>query len=121
VGCCGKAGNIVKGNVMAAVGTQTESGMGRLFTCLACDEHTWMATTEYAKWLLSHGIEVVTHFTELETLPKLPKYPKDKKRRHPFCRLCKCSLRAKTVIEDEECLLGKWSKPNRLLENPDTG
>jgi hypothetical protein len=125
MGCCGKGitkiGHILKGTAKALAGDSIELSNRRLLVCEQCPEKTWLNAQEYIQWLLSHGIEVIRHFTELEKLPKLPKQNRDKSHRHPFCRVCKCSLRAKTFVEEEACPLGKWSEANNLLKNADTG
>ncbi len=125
MGCCGKtikkavgkALNIAVGSARYTVGIKYEWTDSRIAICRQCSENTWMTRTEYATWLLTHGIEVITNFTQLEKLPKLPKHILSKKRRNIYCRLCKCFIPSKARIEDEKCPLNKWQ--NLEGENKD--
>ncbi len=113
--CCGKAKavlhkgkNIVVGYANYAVGKEYEFTDSRIRTCWTCDMQTWMSGIEYDLWLLQHGIEVVTSFTQLEKLPMLPKYEQSSRRRRLYCRLCKCFIPGKARVTEEKCPLGKW-------------
>ena len=117
--CCGKTKQvlaqgkaIVAGYANVVRGKKYAGTDRRIRTCQKCDENTWMGKLEYSAWLLSHGIEVITNFTELEKLPKLPKYELSKGRRNLYCRLCKCFIPAKASDEKNECLLGRWDYGN---------
>jgi len=115
--CCGKtirkAGSIVKGYANLARGRKYEFTDDRIRACHKCDEQTWMSAIEYTAWLLTHGIEVITNFTELERLPPLPKQEQSPSRRRLYCRLCKCYIPAKARVETATCSLGKWESDDR--------
>lgn len=110
--CCGKtirkAKNIAVGYTNLARGKKYEFTDARIRMCQQCDEQTWMSKTEYAAWLLRHGIKVLTNFSQLEKLPKLPKYEHGPGRTNLYCRLCKCFIPAKARVKDQNCLLAKW-------------
>lgn len=105
--CCGKVGNIIKGNVRLAIGIKYEFTDDRIRICQKCEFNTWLKRAEYAKWLLSHGIEVLTNISDLTVLPELPKgeYIKGEQL---FCRKCKCLIPAKARVESEKCPENKW-------------
>jgi hypothetical protein len=116
MGCCGKkvrvaahkARNIIEGNVRALLGEESPIAAERRTICKECEEATWFSGPEFVGWAMAHGVSVFEHFADLDALPKLPKQEKDENRQRLFCRVCKCPIKAKSLIEDEECLLGRW-------------
>ena len=113
--CCGKAKsvigkakNIAVGYSRLATGKRYEWTDDRIRVCQQCEKNTWMSRSEYAGWLFSHGIKVLTNLDDLSVLPMLPKYELGEGRRVLYCRICKCDVPAKARVEDEQCLMGKW-------------
>ncbi len=115
--CCGKAkkaGNIIKGTVGHAVeqltgyrGGQSPHTAARIRTCRACEKNTWLKKSQYLKWLLDNGIDVLKNFDQLEKLPPLPKQETGN---NLYCTICKCFIPGKARIDDEKCPLDKWEK-----------
>jgi len=80
----------------------------RIYKCKECEEVTYMTKLEYATWLLGHGIDITKAGYDLEKVKELPKYQKNDKRKIRYCRICKCILSIKTLVQDAKCPLGKW-------------
>lgn len=112
MGCCGETikqvKNMAVGYSSLASDIKYDSTDLRISKCHSCDEQTWLSSSEYAAWLLRHGIKVLTNFSQLEKLPKLPKYEQGPGRRNLYCRICKCFVPAKARAEGAKCSLGKW-------------
>ena len=114
MGCCGKivhqSLNIAIGYTNLAIGKKYRFTDARIRACRDCDENTWMTALEYSAWLLSHGIEVIENYTQLEKLPKLPKHKMSKKRQKIYCQICKCYIPAKARVKDMICPMGRWKQ-----------
>jgi hypothetical protein len=114
MGCCGrgkrivsKGKNIIKGYATEIIGIKYEFAAGRRRKCRKCDYCTWLTRGEYAKWLFSNGIEVLTNFDDLTALPMLPKKEGGN---ILYCMICKCEIPPKTNIKEEECPKNNWIK-----------
>jgi len=108
MGCCGKVKSIAVGSVNLATGIKYEFTDSRIRICQGCVYNTWMSAVEYSAWLLTHGIEVLANFDQLEKLPMLPKHEQSKARRRLYCRICKCYIPAKARVKHLKCPQGMW-------------
>ena len=119
MGCCGKTIEKVKNIAVGHTSLAVENATGiealkykhtddRIRACWTCTYQTWMSRTEYTAWLVKHGIEVLTNFTQLEELPMLPKYKQSNKRRNLYCRICKCFIPAKARVKEMNCPKNVW-------------
>jgi len=118
MGCCGaKTVEILKhigvGYANLARGKKHEFTDDSIRECHKCEWQTWMRVREYEAWLARHGIKVLKHFGQLETLPLLPKYEQDEKRRSLFCRICKCYVPAAASDPGKQCPKGRWPTGSR--------
>jgi hypothetical protein len=118
--CCGKGKqvlnkgkNIAKGFTASALGIAYEFSSVRVSICRSCEYNTWMKQSEYALWLIKHGIDVLKNFDDLTKLPLLPKQATG---RTIYCRLCKCCIPKKADVEDERCPKNKWQLPKNAKE-----
>lgn len=116
--CCGKTikkvkaiENIAEGKISALVEklsgkeiAKCEKYDSRISMCKTCRHNTYLTKYEYAKWLLSHGVEVLKNIDDLTNLPVLPKSRKG----DLYCRVCKCNLEAKCRVKTERCPYGRW-------------
>jgi hypothetical protein len=79
-----------------------------------CGHSTWMTSAEYRQWrqengvVLTHPLDFLEKFAELEKLPLLPKYPLDEKRRNIYCMICKCFGPAKAQRKHLDCPFHLW-------------
>lgn len=106
-GCCGKAKNITIGWKRYLQGKSWPWSRERLQICQGCSDITYMTRLEFAAWLAKNNIKVIRNYNQLERLEKLPKKQK-MPGTEPYCRICKCNLEAKVLVEAEECKMKRW-------------
>jgi hypothetical protein len=118
MGCCGKkikkVKTIIKGTTSLVIETVTglevmKSSLydKRYKLCEQCSFQTWFTGPEYCCWLINNGIEVTCNLEDLTALPLLPKFVSHHYN-ELYCQLCKCRIKGKARVEDEECPKGKW-------------
>lgn len=80
----------------------------RIRICRACEKSTWYTKQEFALYVITRLGKIVDNLNDLSRLPDMPVGSSWNKRKHLFCRKCKCYIDAKARIERSKCDLGKW-------------
>lgn len=118
MGCCGgtarQARRIVTGVINYVIGVKYEYTNDRVRTCQKCDESTWLTISQFGKWLVKNGVNIVRSWKDLSALDKLPK-EENGRGRGLYCRICKCFVPAKARVDWEAELV----KLSELLEAGD--
>ena len=116
--CCGKSAatavSVAKGNLLRIAENAgllpeniKELKESRIAVCDGCEMLSWYSVHEYAVWLAANAKGVLRNLSDLASLPVLEKKLQSSNT-DKVCRLCKCWLNSKVLVENEKCPLNKW-------------
>ena len=99
----------MEGKIKRLLGIDSKEVTERIKCCSVCEKITYYTTMEWMSFLAAHGIQIITSWGDLTTIPEMEKR-EPMLNKQSYCMICKCPIQDKAFSKNETCPLGKWEE-----------